>query len=306
MQKSVRKSLNAINKNLNYVRKASEGDKRVIFGKPSTFSGGEWHADEGGQAQDQIDEATEFGQAQDEVDQFTSNMEQALAKLSPEERAKAEERFGLKPSTPEEDQSVIDNKLTAMEGVLQSMGIETEDTAGEFEKQFGINPLENPNATPEKIRDMIEQNDIPDDSGNRIDEIFNNLSEEEKRDMLEFSFDNADELIESGQSDEYVRDLLNNFSDDELDETFGEVKESNMNNPVQKSLNTINKNLAGVHDALQKNGVTSTNDDHSHSYQLDRDGNGATTGMVGELGVQHIHDISNFEVKPAQNHTHYI
>ena len=75
---------------------------------------------------------------------------------------------------------------------------------------------------------------------------------------------------------------------------------------IKKSCKTIQKNLAGVHDALIRTGATTTDSDHSHSYQLDRDGNGKTTGMIGEYGTEHMHDIKNYEVKPAQNHIHMI
>lgn len=73
---------------------------------------------------------------------------------------------------------------------------------------------------------------------------------------------------------------------------------------INKSQNTIRKNLAGAQDALKPHGTTLTTDNHSHSYVIDRDGNGATTGMIGEYSVDHIHEIKNYEVKPAQNHTH--
>ncbi len=77
-------------------------------------------------------------------------------------------------------------------------------------------------------------------------------------------------------------------------------------NKIYKSFMTIRKNLAGVHDALQKNGATTTTGTHSHSYLIDRDGNGNTTGMIGNSAVEHIHDIKNNEVQPAQEHIHQV
>ena len=75
---------------------------------------------------------------------------------------------------------------------------------------------------------------------------------------------------------------------------------------VYKAFSSIRKNLAGVHDALKKTGATTTYGEHSHSYLIDRDGNGATTGMIGNSAVEHIHDIKNYEVKPAQDHIHQV
>lgn len=79
-----------------------------------------------------------------------------------------------------------------------------------------------------------------------------------------------------------------------------------MDNEIKKSVNKITKNLAGVYDALVKHGVTSTAHDHSHAYEIDRSGNGITTGMVGEDSSNHVHDIKNHEVKEAEGHTHYL
>ena len=86
--------------------------------------------------------------------------------------------------------------------------------------------------------------------------------------------------------------------------TFREAR--NMESPVRKAYNRITKNIAGVHDALMRNGVTTTSNDHSHSFLINRDGDGATSGMVGEDGVTHIHDIKNHEVMPAQEHIHLL
>lgn len=77
-------------------------------------------------------------------------------------------------------------------------------------------------------------------------------------------------------------------------------------NEVKKSYNIIKKNLAGVHDALVRTGATSTMDNHSHGYKIDRDGNGSTDGMIGEYEVDHVHDIKRNEVKEAQGHTHQL
>lgn len=86
-----------------------------------------------------------------------------------------------------------------------------------------------------------------------------------------------------------------------MDELMGKSKDCE---EVKKSASVVKKNLAGVYDSLKPYGVTMTTDNHSHSYTMDRDGNGITDGIVGEYAVDHTHEIKNYEVKSAQNHTH--
>ena len=44
-------------------------------------------------------------------------------------------------------------------------------------------------------------------------------------------------------------------------------------------------------------------DNHYHEYKVDENGNGETTSTI-EGEHDHVHEIENWEVKKAHNHTH--
>lgn len=77
-----------------------------------------------------------------------------------------------------------------------------------------------------------------------------------------------------------------------------------MSNTIKEQLNTVRKNLAGMQDPSTKYGVTTVVDKHSHSYIMDIDGDGSTTGMVGIQTILHIHNIKSNVISVTQDHKH--
>lgn len=249
----VRKSVNKI---CGKVEKADEGDTRMIFGKPYTYTSGDWVQD----------------------DSPTSATDDAPDEISDEELKEP-----IDFDTSEFDAFVKENAKNYYD---QSLSKIMEDDYSEEEAQ----------------------------------EILDSLSLKEQRDLFE------DELMEDYTRQYKIEENTNEWQDPLIESNLPEDSESSSNpmadlralqedeqsrkskggNMIQKSINIIRKNLAGVHDALVKTGATTYAEDHSHSYQIDRDGNGTTTGMIGEFGTEHIHDIKNYEVKSAQNHIHMI
>lgn len=53
-------------------------------------------------------------------------------------------------------------------------------------------------------------------------------------------------------------------------------------------------------------GMTSTDDDHRHSYVVDDDGNGKTTSTMPDSEEDHEHQIQDWKVLEADDHVHTI
>jgi hypothetical protein len=54
-----------------------------------------------------------------------------------------------------------------------------------------------------------------------------------------------------------------------------------------------------------ENSETSKDNDHSHLYEVNEDGNGKTTKTIGNV-PEHIHKIEEYEVMEANGHIHDI
>lgn len=155
--------------------------------------------------------------------------------------------------------------------IMEDLG-EIEDA---FRQEFGYSPFKEGVKPEHKVPESEEPEFNPQDEDDYLDE-----ADDEDFDRI-FN----DEL----KLEKYM------YSDEDYDTSTNDVK---------KMANLVRKNLAGVHDALLNTGVTCTTDEHAHSYTIDQDGNGQTTGMVGTHGVKHVHRITNFKVASSQSHTH--
>jgi len=109
------------------LNKAEEGDKKMIFGKPYTYSGGKWEADGGGKQDSPEEEAVE--------DQLNEEEEEMGEVIDPSDEDKVwSEDLGKYVSIPEEETAEEQSKaeqLTMMEDYLNEADINTLDMSPE-------------------------------------------------------------------------------------------------------------------------------------------------------------------------------
>ncbi len=72
-------------------------------------------------------------------------------------------------------------------------------------------------------------------------------------------------------------------------------------NKVQELIGSIEE--IGVTDKDNSNKETSIDENHSHSFEVDDDGNGKTTSTIGDSS-DHVHSIVEFVVKSAGINDH--
>ena len=318
------KSATAVMESVGKVIKAEEGDKRMIFGRPSTYTSGKWVADEGRAGDREPEEEFDEDPSEQLNQEMLEDTNLGLIDGEPEgERSEADtgaqmmtklDEMGITPdqylkdTNNPTDQEIKDAYEYFVEA--EEMDEDIPEGGEQMVDTLEFNKIDTDAMSWDEIKAKFDEMgfeldpDEPwiDDEGGEAEEISAESEYENEIDKLERQIDSAG--VEPWKRDRLIQER------DELQQEYDELTKACDKEPVMKSqnenFNRVQKALAGVQDALVKTGATTTDEEHSHSYQVDVDGNGSTTGMIGSHGIPHTHSIKEFITSTVNGHFHTV
>lgn len=262
----------------NILAKAEEGDKKVIFGNPATFTSGKWVVDGQGKKSPE-DTAEKPGKVNSVSDIKQKYSDKANISIIQDKRT----------GNLEISKVVVTDREKGTGTKIMNDIIDMADNTGDV---VTLTPSKDFGGNISRLKEFYKRFGFVENKGrNRDFEISDTMyrlpkSKKEKS------------LIRSNQSNEIItrsKEMIMSIpkSVERKNAAIGKITKA------AENLNIIQKEAA-------PDGSTSVQDSHYHLYAVDENGDGAT-GVTLPMSVDpHVHDIKNWDVKQEGGHKHFI